>query len=300
MLVAFGDKNDRNSIFFRFASEGEALEKVEFIGKDIAVGDLRQAIAERKNLSKLDIELVNEANGEVYEKGGKLLPRNTIVTVRRTPVRPGKLAKQSVLHLENVDAWAAARKGLPSKTAVPPEPIQKRPFPAEYICPVCNDIFNSPSIARCCGRSACAACFERRRGAACPLCSREWVEDAMPIPNRSLAASVASLNLDYFVLPSEARAAAEAARAPPPPPSAPNAGVADFGRSMPPCMVPQAQQGVIMRPCMLSPEEFFMWQQALREGDFSSSSSSSSPERKRRKKDKSKDKSKKKKKRRRE
>eukprot|EP00913_Durusdinium_trenchii_P031625 g29615.t1 len=101
-------KLDKNAVYFKFAHEGHALEKVEFYGKEIAVGDLRHSIAEMKKLPKVDLQILNESTGEVYARDGHLLSRNIIVTVRRTPIQTQK--KPSVLNLEGADLFAPVRK----------------------------------------------------------------------------------------------------------------------------------------------------------------------------------------------
>lgn len=203
MPVMTNSKLNKNSVFFRFASEGSALEKVEFYGKEIAVGDLRHAIAERKKLNKVDLEIINEKTNEVFSRDGHLLQRNIIVTVRRTPVQTQK--KSAVVQIEDTDPWAkmAAKPTVKVEEEKPPPPEERPPCPPEYLCPLCTGIFESPSIARCCGRSACGRCFAERALENCPLCGRPCAEEQQqPIPNLRLAAVVDSLDVDYFDLPS--------------------------------------------------------------------------------------------------
>eukprot|EP00438_Fugacium_kawagutii_P005887 Skav214422 [mRNA] locus=scaffold586:252587:253198:+ [translate_table: standard] len=198
-------KLDKNAVYFKFAHEGHALEKVEFYGKEIAVGDLRHTIADMKKLPKSDLQIVNDS-GEVYARDGHLLKRNVIVTVRRTPVQTQK--KPQVLNLEGADIFAPLKKKakVAKKVEKEPEVQQKVPCPPEYLCPLCRGIFENPAIARCCGRSACTRCFEDRAAESelCPLCAKPC-EDAPPVPNPRLAQIVASLNLDFFQLPAKIR-----------------------------------------------------------------------------------------------
>ncbi|CAJ1336896.1 unnamed protein product [Effrenium voratum] len=210
-MPSFRSKLDKNVVYFRFAHEGQALEKVEFYGKEIAVGDLRHTIAEMKKLPKVDLQIMNETTGEVYARDGHLLHRNVIVTVRRTPVQTQKRAQ--VLNLEGADIFAPVKKAKKAAKVVEPEvPEQKAPCPPEYLCPVCRGLFEDPAIARCCGRSACAVCFKEHSSGFCPLCSRE--EEQKPLPNPRLAEIIGSLNLDYFELPSVTVARQAAARGP--------------------------------------------------------------------------------------
>ncbi|CAK9089289.1 unnamed protein product [Durusdinium trenchii] len=207
-------KLDKNAVYFKFAHEGHALEKVEFYGKEIAVGDLRHSIAEMKKLPKVDLQILNESTGEVYARDGHLLSRNIIVTVRRTPIQTQK--KPSVLNLEGADLFAPVRKKARVVKKVEPEvPEQKAPCPPEYLCPLCRGIFENPGIARCCGRSACFSCFEEKSDGTCPLCTRQLLEEEKPLPNPRLAEIVASLNLDFFQLPQKTVARQAAGRGPP-------------------------------------------------------------------------------------
>lgn len=197
-----GSRVDRNSVFFRFASEGHVLETIEFYGKEIAVGDLKQQIAEKKNLLKSDLVLVNDMTKEVYARDGAMVARNVSVTVRRTPVLKGK---KPLVVVEDLDAPAKPAKrvrALPNlevRTAV-----ERKPCPPTYLCPLCKDIFDNPHIARCCGRSACGHCV-REWVEECPLCKKPWTEMSQPIKNLRLAEIVSSLDLDYFELPEHSR-----------------------------------------------------------------------------------------------
>eukprot|EP00927_Polykrikos_kofoidii_P009563 TRINITY_DN13994_c0_g1_i2.p1 TRINITY_DN13994_c0_g1~~TRINITY_DN13994_c0_g1_i2.p1 ORF type:complete len:370 (+),score=40.72 TRINITY_DN13994_c0_g1_i2:49-1110(+) len=216
---------ERNSIFFRFASDKKTIEKVEFDGRQISVGDLKREIAEKKKLPQVDLVLFNEATNQPYTKDGALLHRNTTITVKRTP--PQSSRKPSVIHIEHEDVWSRMTEPQKIKSEdVKVEHVKRNPIPKAFLCHLCGDLFNDPSIARCCGRSACFECFktkaektERTAGdlatdapvAACPLCFEKWTQDGMPIRNRSLANSVAALDLDYFILPEEAKEAAAVA-----------------------------------------------------------------------------------------
>eukprot|EP00931_Biecheleriopsis_adriatica_P102867 TRINITY_DN77776_c0_g1_i1.p1 TRINITY_DN77776_c0_g1~~TRINITY_DN77776_c0_g1_i1.p1 ORF type:complete len:310 (-),score=67.61 TRINITY_DN77776_c0_g1_i1:8-937(-) len=276
MPVTTNSKLDKNSVFFRFAHEGNVLEKVEFYGKEIAIGDLRHAISEKKKLPKVDLQILNEATGEVYSRDGQLLQRNIIVTVRRTPIQTQK--KPAVLNVEGKDIWSKVPKAPlpPKKEQPPPPPEQKTPCPAEYLCPLCRGIFDSPSIARCCGRSACRSCFEERSSGACPLCSRQWSDELKPIPNPRLADIVGSLNLDFFELPAitvqRQAAAAQKGKTPTGGQTAsPAVGGAAVASPLAPvaaspalpASLPPPPAGMTLVPCMLSPEQFHAWQQSL-------------------------------------
>eukprot|EP00933_Yihiella_yeosuensis_P016024 TRINITY_DN13836_c0_g1_i3.p1 TRINITY_DN13836_c0_g1~~TRINITY_DN13836_c0_g1_i3.p1 ORF type:complete len:300 (-),score=57.54 TRINITY_DN13836_c0_g1_i3:12-911(-) len=251
-------KLDKNNVYFRFAHENNGVEKITFYGKEIAVGDLRQAIAEKKHVPKIDLVLVNESTKEVYERDGAMVSRNVSILVRRTPVQTKNKSLPAVVHVGGHDAWAnMPAEPLPKKKEElpPPPPDKKSPCPPEYLCPVCRCLFKGPSIAPCCGRSACASCFKEGGESSCPLCSRELAEHQQPIPNKRLADIVASLDLDYFEIPGASQQAAPVALAAPvaPAPAAPWPHAA-----LPP---PSA---MTVRPCMLSPEQFHAWQQSIR------------------------------------
>mmetsp|Transcript_107681 Transcript_107681/g.195947 ORF Transcript_107681/g.195947 Transcript_107681/m.195947 type:complete len:368 (+) Transcript_107681:29-1132(+) len=320
---------EKNSVFFRFSSDG-IVEKVEFHGREIAVGDLKQAIADRKNLPKYDLVLVNEATNETYNREGHLLRKNTSVTVRRMP--PQSLKKPTLAVVEHRDIW---KKMTPVHDLEAPEErpdaIEKQAFPPAYLCPLCRDIFENPCIARCCGRSACFSCFEEQKGNDCPLCRRPFSEETQPIPNPRLADTVSSLNLDYFELPktrerqeeeratkgmsqrvaSRARAGAEpvavlnpgALQTPwtipsplPSPCPSPFSWPPSSPASPPPSPLPGPPAGPALQPCMLTPEQFHLWQQSIAMEESESSSSSSSRARRRRSKKEKKKRSKKKRK----
>jgi len=291
---------DRNSVFFRFASEGNVVEKVEFSGHEIAVGDLKQAIAERKSLPKFDLVLVNEATNEVYERDGAMLLRNVRVTVRRTPLQNSR--KSAVVTLDGEDVWDKIQeKPSEKQEARIVEPIQRRACPAAYLCPLCCNIFKNPSIARCCGRSACSTCFADGNGDSCPLCSKQWVEETKPIHNPRLADSVASLNLEYFILPKDAATKVESSEpherglqpvsAGPPVLSPSVAGPGLVPTAAPPSQPPWLPPGLLppgatLRPCMLTPEQFHAWQRSLkRDCDASSNESERRKLRRRKSKD---------------
>eukprot|EP00419_Tripos_fusus_P089314 CAMPEP_0172843040 /NCGR_PEP_ID=MMETSP1075-20121228/31174_1 /TAXON_ID=2916 /ORGANISM="Ceratium fusus, Strain PA161109" /LENGTH=310 /DNA_ID=CAMNT_0013687251 /DNA_START=80 /DNA_END=1012 /DNA_ORIENTATION=+ len=305
-----GSRLDRNSVFFRFASEGNVVEKVEFSGREIAVGDLKQAIAERKSLPKFDLVLVNEATNEVYERDGAMLLRNVRVTVRRTPLQSSR--KPALVTIDGEDVWDKMQEQSGDKQeARRDEPIQRRACPAAYLCPLCCNIFKNPSIARCCGRSACSTCFADSTSDSCPLCSKPWVEETKPIHNPRLADSVASLNLEYFVLPKEAALKVEESSQPqdislqPTSAAAPVLSPRVAGPELVPAAAPVSQPpwlppgllppGATLRPCMLTPEQFHNWQQSQKcDRDTSSSESERRKLRRRKSKDQRHEKKKKK------
>uniref|UniRef100_A0A7S2DD23 RING-type domain-containing protein n=1 Tax=Alexandrium andersonii TaxID=327968 RepID=A0A7S2DD23_9DINO len=237
-----------------------------------------------------------------------MLSKNVSVTVRRTPPQNSK--KPSVLHLESTDVWSSMPAPVETKKEETPAPARRRSLcPPEYLCPLCADIFDDPEIARCCGRSACRRCFKQRQGDACPLCTRPWAEETTPIRNPRLADSVASLDLEYFILPSELRGRSpspgdvkkeesteglgeEGAAAPITaqpasvvatglPAAAVNSPPGAFGPPAPgpsaPTFLgppPALPPGVTVRPCMLTPEQFHAWQQSIRRDADSESSCS--------------------------
>mmetsp|Transcript_58195 Transcript_58195/g.125815 ORF Transcript_58195/g.125815 Transcript_58195/m.125815 type:complete len:334 (+) Transcript_58195:128-1129(+) len=279
---------EKNCIFFRFASDA-TLEKIDFEGREIAVGDLKQAIADRKCLPRFDLVILNEATNEVYVKDGAMLGKNMTVRVRRTPLLNSK--KPSVLHVDNVDIWSKRSAEGQVKEEKVQAPIQRRACPLEYLCPLCRQMFDDPCIARCCGKSACAGCFaaraERAETEECPLCGKQG-DNGKPIPNPRLADCVASLDLSYFILPGEEEAAraakkaeeakaAEARRRSGPPPQLPN-----FWGSLPPSpwgmphpASPHAGQGhgvPALHKVALTKEQFEAWQRSVADADSESDS----------------------------
>mmetsp|Transcript_30854 Transcript_30854/g.71269 ORF Transcript_30854/g.71269 Transcript_30854/m.71269 type:complete len:294 (+) Transcript_30854:35-916(+) len=263
-------KLDKNVVYYRFAHKSQVLEKIEFYSKEIAVGDLRQTIAEKQKLPKVDVQIINESTGEVYIRDGHLLSPNVIVTVRRTPIQTQK--KPAVLNLEGTDLLKPVKRHRVAPQPQPePEPLQKAPCPAEYLCPLCRGLFENPRIARCCGRSACARCFEERPPSSCPLCQRHREEDEQPLPNPRLADIIASLNLDFFELPRitvERQAAALRGGAPPPAsapspqPTPPTPQVAALPQPAVQYTLPPPAD-VAAVPTMMSKEQFHAWQQSL-------------------------------------
>lgn len=276
-----GSTLQRNSVFFRFASDA-TVEKIEFDGREIAVGDLKQAIAEKKSLPRFDLVVVNEATNETYTRDGAMLPKNMSVTVRRTP--PQNAKKPSVLHVEHNDIWKAPPEPTPKVRTLPPAPVQRRACPPEYLCSLCHNIFENPHIARCCGRSACLQCFEaQEHWVHCPLCEKPWSKETTPIPNPRLSESVASLDMDYFLLPRSAdktqggvpsmTSALDIGDSNPPaiPSNAaaldavrPSCHDSNFAMPVPPSIPWAPPVALALRPCMLSREQFYAWQQAMK------------------------------------
>merc|ERR1711972_648479 len=118
--------------------------------------------------------------------------------VRRTPVQS---IKKPTLFMEGANIWSDVTKVRAAKRKrKPAAPIQRSACPAEYLCPLCTEVYDNPCIAICCGRSACFDCFEVHPGDFCPFCGKPF-DATSTIPNPKLADSVASLNMDYFVLP---------------------------------------------------------------------------------------------------
>jgi len=308
-----GSRLERNSVFYRFASDA-TVEKIEFDGREIAVGDLKQAIADKKSLPKFDLVLTNEATNEVYTRDGAMLPRNMSITVRRTPPQNSK--RPAVVHLEHDDIWSRmVTRIIPKKEETETQQLVRKACPPEYLCPLCCDLFEDPHIARCCGRSACSRCFSEHDAKVCPLCMNTMREDGTPIPNPQLADSVASLNLEYFVLPKgkdecqqvcKEECKEEPVEEPIPVEEACPGNVkpkvevtgSDLHKLLtapglssgtcalpcewsgahavqpPPTFLWPPPQGVAVRPCMLTPEQFHAWQESIREACSDSESDS--------------------------
>mmetsp|Transcript_18253 Transcript_18253/g.42533 ORF Transcript_18253/g.42533 Transcript_18253/m.42533 type:complete len:307 (-) Transcript_18253:21-941(-) len=269
---------ERNTIYFRFAS-GSLVEKVEFHGRDIAIGDLKQQIADRKNLNRIDLVLEDEATGDVYSKDGALVPRNTILIVKRTPPQSKKTgAVVDLAATEKAVVWdKSSLLALQNSSLLP---AKRKPCPKEYLCPVCRRLFDNPSIARCCGRSACQRCFDSHEGDTCvidgcncPLCGRPWTEVTTPVPNRNLAQSVASLDLNYFEVPGEARKPAAEGGERAPEGAEKTVRVENVHELVMPAGT-FGEQSVTLKPCALTPEQFYMWQQSIGDCDRSSSEES--------------------------
>lgn len=342
---------EKSSVFFRFLSDAaEKTEKVEFYGRHIAVCDLKRAIADKYNLSRYDLELGNSDTNEIYNREGALLPRNIIVTVKRTPIQS---IKKPTLFMEGADIWSDVTKLKKVKRKRTAEPIRRSACPPEYLCPLCKEMYDNPCIARCCGRSACFDCFETQPDDVnCPLCQKPFNDATTPIPNPKLAQTVDSLNLDYFELPggkvpqmlqkktpevvdldpeensakqppkieaasvatpsSQIPSSLQPVRGghdlPPPPPDHlerawsgesflpfPPSSPPPFPWSPPPSPLPPGSPGAV--PCMLSAEQFAMWQQSLHEDSYYSDSYSDERARKKKKKKERKKKKEKKRKR---
>merc|ERR1719188_455308 len=127
-----------------------------------------------------------------------MIQRNVSVIVRRTPTMVSK--RPAVVHVENNDIWANMHEKKLVKQELQAEVSRER-LPLEYLCILCRTLFDNPSIALCCGRSACSRCFARHTEESCPLCGKPWTEDTRPVPNPRLAATVESLDLRYFIMP---------------------------------------------------------------------------------------------------
>lgn len=195
---------ERNFVFYRFSSDVTAVEKMEFDGREISVGDLKQAIADAKGLSKFDLVIENEATSQPYVRDGQMISRNANVIVRRMP--PVNPKKGSVIGVVLNDIWSAdavIEIGSDDEDDRPAMPVQD--CPPEYLCPLCDNVYQQPRIAKCCGRSACTKCFEEHLD--CPLCKADWDMEYTEetVLNRRLAESVNNLNLEYFRLPGQSK-----------------------------------------------------------------------------------------------
>ena len=174
------------------------MRGLTFQGKGIAAGDLEQATLEEKGLPMSDLVLINDQTTGVCTRDGSMLPRNLTVLVRRAPLQNSK--KPSVVLLGINDVWATMQSKAAAQKEERVVPVQRRPCPPAYPCPVCGSIFSDPDLAKCCGRSACSHCFKLQKDR-CPLCNKPWLEETRAILNPQLAHTVESFNLDHFALP---------------------------------------------------------------------------------------------------
>lgn len=182
-------------IFFKFASDAQR-DRIPCTAAEMLVSDLKCLISEKKQIPRWDLVLSNEDTGVEYEKASDLVPKNTSIVVRRTPL----LCKKKQEAIVSIAQRAAEEPIRPVEEdkGVTIEVIHGRPFPPEYLCPLCVKPFDDPLIRTCCGKSACKSCLENVRQ--CPMCK---TRDACQIPNLRLAESVKGLDRRFYYLPGE-------------------------------------------------------------------------------------------------
>lgn len=191
----------RSSVSFRFTHEtNDSFKILEFNSDKITVSDLKILIAkatglEREFARKFDLTLSLISTDDAS--------RNEPLTDIHYVYPDSKIIVQRVAWHERPSIHHIAQTELPHEAWEEPEwkkRATKRPFPPEFICPLCHYVLDHPVVVRCvtkCGRSACRKCIEERfkERRICPFCQCQ-VQNV--IGNKALAAIVNQLKLDSF------------------------------------------------------------------------------------------------------
>lgn len=202
-------------VYYRFVHEtDESFKRLEFQGTSIMAGDMKILVAKSSGLEKefarkFDLKLftaasspqsstLNATTTELTEIASDLtmIPVMSRIVIQRVLWQQ----KPVIEHVASVDQPApcltAAATGTPQKRVL-------RPFPPEYLCPLCSSVLLHPVVVRCsskCGLSACRKCVQDKLNAkrVCPFCEGR-VQSV--IANKALAAIVSRLDLAEFDVP---------------------------------------------------------------------------------------------------
>lgn len=210
----------RGVVHYRFLHEtDESFKPLEFEGDSIVAGDMKILVAKATGLEKefartFDLKLfltssplphtgagTSEGLKEV-EADSVFIPLNSRVVVQRVLWRHRPTIEHVASVNQSAHPGASANDVTPS--TIPDKHRTLRPFPPEYICPLCSLVLTHPVVVRCaskCGLSACRNCVQQKLSEkrACPFCQGR-VQSV--IANKALAAIVSRLNFDDFQRPS--------------------------------------------------------------------------------------------------
>ncbi|CEL93585.1 unnamed protein product [Vitrella brassicaformis CCMP3155] len=191
------------AVRYRFAhAQADHIGRIPFEGAHIFVHELKYAIAEKEKIPVHEIELRDGEGGKELT-GGDKVPNNSTVVIKRVPSR-----KRETLH---VKAEKFLVEDVPEKEeAVEPQEEEKRPLPAEYLCPLCHNPYRDAvqvkceQFAQCGGKSACRKCVDEyvKKHRSCPFCSSGF---RGAIPNKALRDAMNKLDLSKFILPTPDR-----------------------------------------------------------------------------------------------
>lgn len=190
----------RSRIYYRFTHEtNESWKVLEFDSENIIVADLKILIAratglEKEFARKFDLKLsllsTDDLSHEEHVSDGQFVFPHSRLVVQRVSWHERPSIKHEAKTQLPTEAWQDSKdkKG-------------KRPFPPEFLCPLCSGILVHPVVVRCtskCGRSVCRKCVEDRfkEKRQCPFCEGQ-VQNV--IANKALSTLIAQLDLDEFI-----------------------------------------------------------------------------------------------------
>jgi hypothetical protein len=185
--------NKKNCIYYRFAHEKTDIYKTLELDKNsVSTENVKFLIAQATGLEKefgraFDLKLfLQTSNGSQIVEQNDLMTGSHII-VQRVAWRE----KPNIEHVIKSDEM--------EKTSL------LRPFPPEYVCPLCHNILTFPVVVRCvgkCGLSACRACVKEKllHEDSCPFCSSRVLNI---IANKALSNIIGKLHLNEFQLPLE-------------------------------------------------------------------------------------------------
>ncbi|KAF4697270.1 hypothetical protein FOZ60_009893 [Perkinsus olseni] len=213
----------QNVVYFKFKHQN-TLDKISFNAADIAVGELKLLIAEKKECDARDLQLYemdqstteNAASGEpgkLYDYDGELIPANATLLVTRKPSvgrqsRGVKVKGNIVVEHARYFKKTAEEEENDSSSPDSSSPASSRiaRVPETCICPLCNNLMlapeHTPLLLPCCGGTVCKCCLTDT----CPL---NYVEacrltrygeeegEKKPVEHKIVAAQLASVLHSY-------------------------------------------------------------------------------------------------------
>lgn len=201
----------RSTVTYRFAHEtNESFKTLEFDSDKITVSDLKILIARATGLEKefarkfdLKLSVLSRGPSTATTVSGPSFPYEELISDHQFIYPGAQVIVQRVAWHQRPSIQHVAQTELPDDVWREPEAKKheaKRPFPPEFICPLCRIILDHPVVIRCafkCGRSVCRKCIEDRfkERRICPFCQGQ-VQNV--VSNKALAAIINQLQLEQF------------------------------------------------------------------------------------------------------
>ena len=188
-----------NKIHFRLRSEKEEVF-VQFDTSDITIGDLKDKIANQKQLKvpltkleqNVNLIIEDKITSYQYENDMELITAGSHVIVYRHP--PTDQVKYVSHPQPRPELRPVSHEVISVKRKLALQMMEQK-IPEILVCQLCGNLLDNPVLAECCGsRTACKACTEQN----CACLTKDW------IPEVRLQAFINSILVEHEELEKQA------------------------------------------------------------------------------------------------
>ncbi|CAD7923708.1 unnamed protein product [Amoebophrya sp. A120] len=192
----------KSLVYFQLVAEvgskQSGREQVTFEGPEVNIEVLRELIAEKKKMLAVDVDILHKDDNQPYPNDINI-PSKTFVWVKRRPTLKSRI---QIIESEAASRDYKPTPQSPSSGEEEPSFQQDKQFlpeqwPAEFLCPRCEQPLENAVFQRCCRSIVCEKCGVEDPNGNCLLCKDMW-EGA--VPDIMMRGVLSSLRREWYYL----------------------------------------------------------------------------------------------------